>query len=187
MAEQDLRQERVVTCQCVSRSCRLLEKGELFREASSSYPSRPAETPLRARGRKWGGRGRKSWKWLPIALMLFCRLTTGRQCETPSKENWQPGNLGQREKVAVFPCCSCCCSTVASWDTRLQQNNLVTGTEVNGQLGSTLYQSISQKMRKRINILLAAYLSPPTSPVHSMCPSLKHHYLVSANTSVILQ
>ncbi|XP_040980967.1 28S ribosomal protein S6, mitochondrial isoform X1 [Aquila chrysaetos chrysaetos] len=29
--------------------------------------------------------------------------------------------------------------------------------------------SISQKMRKHINILLAAYSSPPTSPVHILC------------------
>lgn len=131
----------------------MLEKGELFREASSSYPPGPAKTPLRARGRKLGGgggRGRKSWKWLPVALMLFCRLTTGRQCETPSKENWQPRGprTDRQRRWLVFPCCSCCCSTLVSWDIHLQQNNFVTGTGVNGQSGNTLYWSISLKNKE---------------------------------------
>lgn len=105
---------------------------------------------------KWGGKGRKSWRWLPIALMLFCRLTTGRQCETPSKESWQPGEPRTERRWwcshAVLPACL----TLASWNTSLQQSNFA--IKVVGSL-EVLY--IPPKLRNRINILLAAYFPPP--------------------------
>lgn len=61
--------------------------------------------------RKWDmgrGKGRKSWKWLPLALLLFCRPTAGRQYETPHAGAGSLGSVGQTEQ-AESPCCACCC------------------------------------------------------------------------------
>lgn len=97
-------------------SRRTLQGGFLFLPFSSCR--RSLERPVK----EIGGKGNKSWKWLPMALMLFCRLTTGRQCETPSKDNWQPVESRIDREGGGIPVLLLLLGALASWDVGLHKS-----------------------------------------------------------------
>lgn len=134
--------------------------GLFSRQASSCCPPDPAETPwgvpaktsLGKEGRK--RKGRKSWKWLPRALLLLSSLITRWQCKAPCSKPRPPGTTGQSGQGP--PCFSHCCSTHRVWVPVLGQTALQLQLKWLGSLKTLLIEEYLTESKKACQDLMSS-------------------------------
>lgn len=132
MAGRDCQQEGAVTCWQICRSSPFGER-VVFQAGFLLLPSwscRNSCGSLGKEGRK--GKGRKSWKWLPRALLLSS-LIARRQCEAPCSNPWPPGTPTLLSLLH------------GSWSSGAcpQPDSAATAVEVSGQLEDSPYRRVS--------------------------------------------